>query len=343
MWLLYGANGTTGRILLRFLAEEGQRGDIPPLVIAGRREEAIAALAKDYGLPYRAFDLAKVQSQDFSGLRLVVNFAGPYEDTQGPWLEACAAHGLDYMDISGEWRSIGELYGRAAQYEALGRAVIVAAGFDTVAGEAALWMYLRKYPTAKRLRLGIYADGGFSAGTARSAFRMLPHGSWAYEGGRFLPLRKPRVVPLPDGRERLFWPATLAELKTFPAWQPIERLETYVAVPPRYGRWTPFLERVTAIAPVARLLDRILVSQRLRLATEMDLSAPSFLFVEADNGEERLWMKTEQAYLFTARAVLETVRLYFQKGAQPGVASAFSRYPEALWERLSLEATYQQV
>jgi len=340
MWLLYGANGTTGRILLRLRTDRSVPHDLPPLIIAGRQEGPLAALAKSYGLSYRVFDLKRLKEQDFSGIKLVVSFAGPYEDTQDPWLEVCEAQGIAYMDISGEWRSIGKVYEQAARFEKAGMAVIVAAGFDTIAGEASLSAYLHRYPHEKYLRLGIYAEGGFSAGTARSAFRMLPHGFRAYEEGRLVPAGKPLKRRLPGGLERLFWPATLAELRTFPAWQNVKRLETYVALPPRYGRWTPLLEKVTAIKPMARLLDQMLASQRLRLAGEMDLGASSYLFVEGATGPERLWVETEQAYVFTARAVLEVVRLYFQEGALPGVGSAFSRYAKQLWERLPFRVSW---
>ncbi len=344
MWLLYGANGTTGRILLKLRAEQSISHELPPLIIAGRQEGSLSALARSYALPYRVFDLKKLKEQDFSGIKLVVNFAGPYEDTQAPWLEVCEAHGIAYMDISGEWRSIEKLYEQTDRFEKAGIALIVAAGFDTIAGEGALSAYLHRYPDQKYLRLGIYAQGGFSAGTARSAFRMLPHGLWAYEDGRFVPAGKPLRRRLPGGPERLFWPATLAELKTFPAWQHIKRLETYVALSPRYGRWTPLLEKITAIKPVARWLDRMLVSQRLRLAAEMDLGESSYLFVEGAGGaEETLWVETEQAYVFTARAVLEVVRLYFQEGARPGVGSAFSRYGRQLWERLPFRVSWWRV
>jgi len=341
MWLLYGANGTTGRILLRLRADQGTSHDLPPLIIAGRQEGPVSALARSYDLPYRVFDLKKLGEQDCSGIKLVVNFAGPYEDTQEPWLEACETYGIAYMDISGEWRSIGKLYEQASRFEKAGIPVIVAAGFDTIAGEASLSAYLNRYPDEKHLRVGIYAEGGFSAGTARSAFRILPHGLWAYEEGHFVRAGRPLKRRLPGGPERIFWPATLAELKTFPAWQNIKRLETYVAVPPRYGRWTPLLEKVTSVKPVARLLDRMLVSQRLRLAGEMDLGASSYLFVEGATGsEERLWVETQQAYVFTARAVLEVVRLYFEGGALPGVGSAFSRYAKQLWERLPFRVSW---
>ncbi len=343
MWLLYGANGTTGRILLRYWAEQRTAIDLPPPILAGRQESAIAALAKTYGLSYRTFGLETLLNQDFSGIRLIVNFAGPYEDTQAPWLRVCEAQGIAYLDISGEWRSLEALYENASRYAASGLVVITAAGFDTVAGEAALWAYRKKYPASKRLRLGIYAEGGFSAGTARSAFRMLPHGFWAYEAGQLIPSRNPLKLTLPQGSERVFWPATLAELKTFPAWQTIDRLETYVAVPPRYGRWTPLLERILLIAPIAGLMDHLLASQRLRLAGEMDLSARSYLFVEGEESQERLWIETEQAYLFTARSVLEVVRLYFQEGSWSGVGSAFHRYAEWLWERLSFQTGWWPV
>jgi short subunit dehydrogenase-like uncharacterized protein len=339
MWLLYGANGTTGQILLKVWAENREAS--PPILLAGRQESALQALAKTYDLLYKAFPLDQLKAQDLKGIRLVVNFAGPYESTQEPWLRYCEQHGLAYLDISGEWKSLAKLYQASDRWTALGLPILTSAGFDTVAGEAALWLFRQKHPRANRFHLGIWAEGGFSAGTARSAFRMLPHGFWHYEGGRLVRAGGPITRAYPRGKPRAFWPATLAELITFPAWQSVSRLETYVAVPPRYARWTPLLERVVSIVPAAHLLDRMLMRQRTRLATEMDLTAESYLFVEAEEVPERLWVRTEQAYLFTARSVLETVKAFYEEGAQPGVASAFSRYPQRLWERLPFQMQYQ--
>ena len=50
--LIYGANGYTGELVAR---EAVRRGLAPTL--AGRNAEALASLARDLDLPYRAFSL----------------------------------------------------------------------------------------------------------------------------------------------------------------------------------------------------------------------------------------------------------------------------------------------
>jgi len=50
--LLYGAYGYTGRLLAGAILRDGL-----PLTLGGRREEPLAALGKELGLPVRAFPL----------------------------------------------------------------------------------------------------------------------------------------------------------------------------------------------------------------------------------------------------------------------------------------------
>jgi hypothetical protein len=66
----------------------------------------------------------------------------------------------------------------------------------------------------------------------------------------------------------------------------------------------------------------------------MDLSAESYVLVEAEGASERLYVRTPQAYVFTAWTILRTVGLFAEGGAAPGPASAFSRWKERLWDAL---------
>ena len=63
-WLLYGANGFTGRMIAREAVRRGLRP-----VIAGRNERAVARLARELELPFRCFALNTPQEAD-AGLRL---------------------------------------------------------------------------------------------------------------------------------------------------------------------------------------------------------------------------------------------------------------------------------
>lgn len=51
-FLLYGANGYTGKLIIQAALEKGLKP-----VIAGRNEEQIRALASDYNLQYAVFEV----------------------------------------------------------------------------------------------------------------------------------------------------------------------------------------------------------------------------------------------------------------------------------------------
>lgn len=335
MWLLYGANGTSGRLLLDIWQKAW--ADLPPPLLAGRDPVALKALSEQYGLPFAVFSLEQLATVSLPPeLRLIVNFAGPYAHTAQPWLKFCQERSLAYMDICGEWPILQAHYAAEPSYRQAKVAVILGAGYDTVTGEASLYFFRRRYPAAQRLHLGIYVTGGFSAGTVQSALQTLPHRYRHWEGGKLVASAFTSLArPLPTGQTRTFWKATLAELITYPAWNPdLQQLTTWVALPPRYMRWLPLLEKAFAWLPFQAQLQALIQSRRAALARRMDLSAQAYTAVEAEGVSERLFVRTPQAYVFTAWTVLQSVRLFLEEGAQPGVQSAFGRWRERLWQRL---------
>lgn len=331
--MLYGANGTTGRLFLEVWHKSGT--ELPPCVLAGRSAHALRSLAEKYNLPYQTFTLDELPHLSLQGApKIIVNFAGPYAYTARPWLDYCLRKGIAYMDISGEWRVLADMYAQQEAFREAGVPVIPSAGFDTVIGEGAVYAFRQKYPQARALHLGIYARGGYSAGTVRSALVTLPHGYFYWERGALRPVGFSGVERrLANGKVYHFWRATLAELVTLPAWMPdLEALHTWVALPPRYMRWRPFLEKVFAWQPFMEGILGLVDTQRARLAREMDLEAPSCTFVEAPAVPEWLYVASRQPYVLTAWAVLQSLQLFFGEGAAPGVQSAFGRWKEKLWE-----------
>lgn len=328
MWLIYGANGTTGRILLEVWREHFQQ--LPPPILSGRNEVALRALGQKYGLPYEVFPVEGLSRRPLRDLQLVVNLAGPYRETARPWVEACLRDGVAYMDICGEWRTFQWMY----SLPSVSVPLITAAGYDTVAGEGALYFLRQTYPRAERLTLGIYARGGFSAGTVKSALGMLTEGYHVWEKGQLVPAPfQEENWTIAPGKSYSFARATLAELITFPAWNPdIAALSTWVALPRRYLRWRPLLERVSAWKPFLEGISRLLDGQRGRLAREMDRDARSIVIARCEEGAVRV--SSPQPYIFTAWAVLASVRLFFEEGTEIGVSSAFARWRERLWAAL---------
>src|SRR5262244_1425930 len=98
-WLLYGAYGFTGRMILE---EAMRRGHRP--IIAGRDPERLRALAEQTGLRHVAIrldDERQVREQ-VSAHGLVLNAAGPFAETGRPIIEAALASRTRYLDVAGE-------------------------------------------------------------------------------------------------------------------------------------------------------------------------------------------------------------------------------------------------
>jgi hypothetical protein len=110
-FLIYGANGFTGSLIAHEAVARGQRP-----VLAGRNAAAVAALARDVGLEYRAFaldDPGKVV-EGIRGMQAVLHCAGPFAHTYRPMAEACLQAGVHYLDITGEVAVFEGLAARAA-------------------------------------------------------------------------------------------------------------------------------------------------------------------------------------------------------------------------------------
>src|ERR1700674_2474125 len=75
-WMIYGANGYTGRLVAE-LAKE--RGEAP--ILAGRSAEKVRPLAERLGLSWRAFPLDR---PDLREVRAVLHCAGPFSATSRP-------------------------------------------------------------------------------------------------------------------------------------------------------------------------------------------------------------------------------------------------------------------
>src|SRR5688500_9099810 len=97
-FLLYVANGYTGRLIV----EMSQQYGLSPIQ-AGRKGEAIAALAAQYNLTYhvlRLDDEAAVK-QVLQEVPAVLNAAGPFKYTAFQLIEACLQTCTHYLDITG--------------------------------------------------------------------------------------------------------------------------------------------------------------------------------------------------------------------------------------------------
>jgi short subunit dehydrogenase-like uncharacterized protein len=248
-WMIYGANGYTGRLIA---AEAVTRGLSP--VLAGRNRQAVEALARELGLAHRVFDLQDGQAVD-EGLRdmkLVLHCAGPFSRTSAPMLDGCFRHGVHYLDITGEIAVFEAAWKRSREAQEADIVVCPGAGFDVVPTDCLAAMLVQRLPAATSLALAFEPGGGMSRGTAKTSVEGLGQGGCVRRDGQLqrVPLAwKTRRIPFAHAER---YAVTIPWGDVFTAWVStgVPDIEVYLSVPPATVRR---LRRLRRIQPLLRL------------------------------------------------------------------------------------------
>ena len=262
-WLIYGAYGYTGQLIVQ---EAVDRGLNP--IVAGRDQSRLQALAKRLGLRSRAFQVDEVGAlkRGLDGVNLVLNCAGPFSATAASMIDGCLQLGAHYLDISGEI----DVYAQAHQHDQRARArglvLCPGAGFDVVPTDCLAALLKRELPEANQLVLAFEAEGGPSPGTARTTIEGLSRGSRVRRNGQLVPIpamAKTREVEFAHGRRTtacIPWGDVYSAYVT----TQIPEIEVYMALPPRliarFQRFRPLLP-LLGLAPVQWWLKRRAASQ----------------------------------------------------------------------------------
>ncbi len=161
-FLIYGANGYTGELIVRFAVERGMKP-----ILAGRNAEKVESLTKQHGLEFRVFALEETKKLD-SALRevaFVLHCAGPFSITSKPMVEACLRTGRHYLDITGEiavFEQMASLDEKAKDAEMM---IMSGVGFDVVPSDCLAKHLKNRLPSATNLTLAFSGLGGISHGT----------------------------------------------------------------------------------------------------------------------------------------------------------------------------------
>jgi short subunit dehydrogenase-like uncharacterized protein len=171
--LLYGATGYTGTLIVEQAVAAGL-----PLILAGRRAEALAAMSRTWDQPFRAVgldDLGALTSA-LEGVSVVLNAAGPFSSTAQPLIEACLQAGVHYLDISGEVDVLEEV---STYHEAARRAGVMllpGAGFDVVPSDCLARRVSDRLGDARQLRIAISGLQLLSRGSGRTLLEQMGRG-----------------------------------------------------------------------------------------------------------------------------------------------------------------------
>jgi short subunit dehydrogenase-like uncharacterized protein len=177
--VVYGATGFVGKLLAGYLAEHAP-GDVR-IGLAGRSEEKLAGVRSELGGRAADWPLIVAESQDAESLaamarqtRVVATTVGPYRRSGLPLVEACAAAGTDYADLTGEVLFVRESAQHHDAAAASGARIVHSTGFDSIPSDLGV---LLLHETAQADGAGELEDttlvvraikGGASGGTIDS-------------------------------------------------------------------------------------------------------------------------------------------------------------------------------
>ena len=184
-FLLYGANGYTGRLIARIGRERGFRP-----ILAGRDAESIRELAAQYNLEHHVFALEDSAKLD-AALRevpVVLHCAGPFSRTSKPMADACLRTKTHYLDITGEATVIEALAARDREAREAGIMLLPCVGFDVVPSDCLAAHLKRRLPSATHLALGIQGMGRVSRGTATTMVENINRGGLVRRDGHLIPV-----------------------------------------------------------------------------------------------------------------------------------------------------------
>jgi short subunit dehydrogenase-like uncharacterized protein len=177
--ILYGATGFVGKLTAEYLARAGAGVRI---ALAGRSTDRLGAVRDALGDAAADWPLLAADASQPSTLtamaqrtRVVVTTVGPYARYGLPLVEACAAAGTDYADLTGEphfMRTTIDLFHKQAVDT--GARIVHACGFDSIPSDLSVYALHRTAVEDGSAELGDTTfvmrgfSGGFSGGTVAS-------------------------------------------------------------------------------------------------------------------------------------------------------------------------------
>jgi len=330
-WLLYGANGYTGRLVARLARERGHRP-----ILAGRSAAEVCSLADELELERRLFALDEPSRVDeaLAGMHLVLHCAGPFSRTSRPMADACLRTRTHYLDLTGEVPVFEALAARDAEAADRGVMLLPGAGFDVVPSDGLAVHLQRRLPGARRLTLAYGGVGRISRGTATTAVEGLGAGALVRRGGVLMPVPLAwHTRPVDFGRgPRPAITVPLGDVTT--AWHStgIPDIELLFAAP----------AGLRVFARLSRFLGPLLRSARLRGAlvarVRSSPAGPSdeerrlsraFVWGEVEDAagrKARSRIATVDGYTYTARAALAIVERALAGHAPPGFQTPAKAY-----------------
>ena len=239
-FLLYGANGYTGKLIAKLAATY----NLQP-ILAGRTEANIKPLAAELQLPYRIINLDDKEQLEnaLSEVKLVLHAAGPYVYTAKKMVEACLQTGVHYIDINGDISVFEMLKNYDAAAKEKNIMVMPGVGFDVVPTDCIALQLKNKMPDATHLKLAFASiGGGLSHGTAITMAGKIGEGGAARVNGKIVkkPLGQKGIWVNFGGKKIFVMTIPWGDVSTAYTTTGITNIETYTGIAPKVYRALKF-------------------------------------------------------------------------------------------------------
>jgi short subunit dehydrogenase-like uncharacterized protein len=172
--VLFGGTGFTGGLTAEYLAANAPAST--RWALAGRNQGKLEQLRDRLGVevPLLVADVNDPKSiaDVAASTRVVITTVGPYISYGEPLVKACAEHGTDYTDLTGEPEFVDRMYvAYHSQAEASGARIVHACGFDSIPHDLGARFTVDQLPEGVPLTVRgfVQSNGTISGGTLASA------------------------------------------------------------------------------------------------------------------------------------------------------------------------------
>jgi short subunit dehydrogenase-like uncharacterized protein len=199
--VLFGGTGFTGALTAEYLAANAPAST--RWALAGRNQQKLEQLRERLGVdvPLLKADVTDEKSiaDVASSARVVITTVGPYITYGEPLVKACAEHGTDYTDLTGEPEFADRMFVKYhARAESTGARIIHACGFDSIPHDLGARFTVEQLPEGVPLTVRAFVQAGatFSGGTFASALTGFSRARKNFEAAR----ERKRLEQRPTGR-----------------------------------------------------------------------------------------------------------------------------------------------
>ncbi len=300
-WLIYGANGYTGKLTVR---EARNRGLQP--IISGRSAGPLTRLSGETGCKHIVIDLEERERlrRHLRDVSVVLNCAGPFSQTAEPLISACIETKTHYIDITGKIDVFEYAHSRHHAAVAAGIVMCPGVGFDVVPTDCIAATLKHAMDDATYLALGFDASATLSPGTAKTTVSKLPDGGRIRRDGEIIP------VPLAFHTRDIDFGNGVKTAMTIP-WGDVStafhttgipNIEAYVPASPK------LISRVKRLNTVRRALGWNWVQSMLRKQIDRRVAGPDQNML--DNDRTYVWGEVRNAAGNVREARLTTANGY---------------------------------